>query len=80
MIVHQANIQKGEWILIHGIGGGVGIAAMQIAKNLGAKIIGTASSAKFDRIKKMEILNLLTIEMRILTNVFFQLLMDMGQM
>ena len=52
MIVHQANIQKGEWILIHGIGGGVGMAAMQIAKYLGAKIIGTASSGKFDRIKK----------------------------
>jgi len=54
MIVHQANIQKGEWILIHGVGGGVGIAAMQIAKHLGAKIIGTASAGKFGRIKKIE--------------------------
>ena len=52
MIVHQANVKNGEWILIHGIGGGVGIAAMQIAKFLGAKIIGTASSGKFDEIRK----------------------------
>ena len=38
------EIRKDETILIHGIGGGVGIAALQIANKIGAKIIGTASA------------------------------------
>lgn len=53
MIVHQANLQEKEWILIHGIGGGVGIAAAQLAKHFGAKIIGTASGNKFKRLKEI---------------------------
>ncbi len=41
---HLAQIQKGERILIHGAAGGVGIAAIQIARAMGAKIFATAGS------------------------------------
>ena len=43
-LVHQARLQKGEWVLIHGAAGGVGIAAMQIARLLGARIAATVST------------------------------------
>lgn len=41
---HLAHLQPGEKILIHGAAGGVGIAAIQIAKWLGAEIYATAGS------------------------------------
>ena len=59
MMVHQAAIREGEWFLIHGIGGGVGIAALQIAKNLNLKIIGTSSGWKHDRIREMGVEHLI---------------------
>jgi len=43
-LVHQARIQAGEWVLIHGAAGGVGIAAMQIARLFGARIAATVST------------------------------------
>lgn len=39
----QLNAKKGEKILIHGIGGGVGFQALQVAKQMGLYVIGTAS-------------------------------------
>ena len=42
-----------EWCLVHNAAGDVGIVAVQIAKALGAKVIGTAgSSEKLDVVKK----------------------------
>ncbi len=43
-LFQKAKVTKGETVLIHGASGGVGIAAIQFAKNAGLKIIGTASS------------------------------------
>ncbi len=43
-LVHMAQIQPGEWVLIHGAAGGVGLAAMQIARLRGARIVATVSS------------------------------------
>lgn len=45
-LIEIANIQKDELILIHAGASGVGSAAIQIAKNLGAYVICTASLAK----------------------------------
>ncbi|KMW47025.1 type I polyketide synthase [Ralstonia insidiosa] len=39
-----ARIRKGERVLVHGAAGGVGIAAVQLARHLGAEVFATASS------------------------------------
>jgi NADPH:quinone reductase-like Zn-dependent oxidoreductase/acyl carrier protein len=43
-LTHLARLEAGETVLIHGGAGGVGLAAIQIAKSRGAKIIATAGS------------------------------------
>jgi NADPH:quinone reductase len=43
-LFQKARAQKGETVLIHGASGGVGVAAIQWAKNAGLKVFGTASS------------------------------------
>jgi NADPH:quinone reductase-like Zn-dependent oxidoreductase len=71
----MANITAGETVLIHGAGGGVGIAATQLARLRGATIIGTASSAKHDAIRRQGVDHAIdyrqadvTAEVRRLTN------------
>lgn len=44
--VTQLGLKQGQTLLINGIGGGVGVAAAQIARDLGINVIGTASEAK----------------------------------
>ena len=43
-LVRRAQLQSGEWLLVHGAAGGVGLAAVDLGKYLGAKVIATASS------------------------------------
>jgi NADPH2:quinone reductase len=43
---HLLNVQAGETLLVHGGAGGVGIAAIEIGKILGARVIATAGSAE----------------------------------
>ncbi len=43
-LVHLAQLREGETVLIHGGAGGVGLAALQIAKWRGARVITTAGS------------------------------------
>jgi NADPH2:quinone reductase len=45
-LVLRAQIQPGEWLLVHAAAGGVGIAAVQIGRALGARIIATAGGAE----------------------------------
>lgn len=45
-LVQRGNLISGETVLIHGASGGVGSIAIQIAKYLGAKVIGTAGTKK----------------------------------
>ncbi len=44
MLISKAALQPGEWVLIHGIGGGVSLAALQIAVHVGARAIVTSHS------------------------------------
>ena len=44
--VTQLGLKEGQTLLINGIGGGVGVAAAQIARDLGINVIGTASEDK----------------------------------
>ncbi|MGO9047462.1 MAG: synaptic vesicle VAT-1 family membrane protein [Xanthobacteraceae bacterium] len=46
LCVVMGSLKRGETVLVHSVGGGVGIAATQIAKHIGATVIGTASAAK----------------------------------
>src|SRR5262245_6171995 len=43
-LVRRAALQPGEWLLVHGAAGGVGLSAVQIGKALGARVIATAST------------------------------------
>ena len=40
----RAQLAAGEWLLVHGAAGGVGLSAVEIGKAMGAKVIGTAST------------------------------------
>ena len=53
MIFDLGNLQDKDTFLIHGAGGGVGTAAIQLAKTKNIKIIGTSSSWKHDELIKM---------------------------
>ncbi|HYY75509.1 MAG TPA: zinc-binding dehydrogenase [Gaiellaceae bacterium] len=44
MLVTRAGLREGEWVLVWGIGGGIGTASLQIAKALGARVIATSGS------------------------------------
>lgn len=50
-LIIMGSLRKGDRVLIHAAGGGVGISATQIARNEGAKIFGTASASKHDAIR-----------------------------
>jgi NADPH:quinone reductase-like Zn-dependent oxidoreductase len=50
LVVAMGGLKAGETVLIHSAGGGVGIAATQIAKHIGAKVIGTASAGKHEQL------------------------------
>jgi NADPH:quinone reductase len=44
-LITRGRLQAGERVLIHAVGSGVGTAAAQLAKHLGARVIGTSRSA-----------------------------------
>jgi NADPH:quinone reductase-like Zn-dependent oxidoreductase len=52
-LVDVAQVQKGQRVLIHAAGGGVGHLAVQIAKGLGAHVIATASAGKAELVRSL---------------------------
>jgi NADPH:quinone reductase-like Zn-dependent oxidoreductase len=52
-LIGYGSLQPGERVLIHSAGGGVGIAAIQIAKRVGVEVYGTASPGKHARIGEL---------------------------
>jgi len=53
-----AELQAGERVLIHAAAGGVGMAAVQIARHLGAEIYATASPGKWDALRALGVVNI----------------------
>jgi NADPH2:quinone reductase len=51
-LFQKAQGKSGETVLVHGASGGVGVAAIQWAKNAGLKVIGTASSDEGKKLVK----------------------------
>ena len=56
MLIGQGRLRAGEWLLIAGVSSGVGVAALQAAKALGAKVIGTSGSD--DKLQRLKTLGL----------------------
>lgn len=52
-LVDIADVQAGQRVLVHAAGGGVGHIAVQIAKQLGAYVIGTASLGKHEFVRDL---------------------------
>lgn len=52
-LVDRANVRTGQQVLIHGGAGGVGQAAVQLAKARGAKVYATGSAASLDFIRSL---------------------------
>jgi NADPH2:quinone reductase len=53
-LVRRARLDPGEWVLVHGAAGGVGLAAVDLAKALGARVIAaSASDAKLEQVKAL---------------------------
>ena len=54
MLLDQGRLKAGEWTLVTGISSGVGVSALQAAKAIGARVIGTSGSAeKIARLKPL---------------------------
>jgi NADPH:quinone reductase-like Zn-dependent oxidoreductase len=56
MLVTQGRLARDEWLLVTGVSSGVGVASLQAAKALGAKVAGTSGSA--DKLAKLAPLGL----------------------
>jgi myxalamid-type polyketide synthase MxaB len=54
-LVELARLKPGERVLIHAAAGGVGLAAVQVAREAGAEIFATASPGKWDYLKSIGI-------------------------
>ncbi|QKW65461.1 type I polyketide synthase [Streptomyces sp. NA03103] len=52
-LVDLARVRPGESVLIHAAAGGVGLAALQLARHLGAEVYATASPGKWDVLRAM---------------------------
>jgi NADPH:quinone reductase-like Zn-dependent oxidoreductase len=53
-LVHHLRIEAGDTVLIHGASGGVGSFALQIARALKARVLGTASEANHDYLQGLD--------------------------
>ena len=45
-LIELGQLKPGQWVLVHGASGGVGLAAVDLAKALGARVIAASTSAE----------------------------------
>ncbi|MEU2287797.1 NADP-dependent oxidoreductase [Streptomyces sp. NPDC013178] len=53
VLTRALQVKRGETVLIHAAAGGVGSIAVQLARHLGARVIGTASEANHDFVRSL---------------------------
>jgi NADPH:quinone reductase-like Zn-dependent oxidoreductase len=53
VLIKVLQVKRGETVLIHAAAGGVGSIAVQLARHLGARVIGTASEANHDFVRSL---------------------------
>jgi NADPH2:quinone reductase len=54
LLVQQGKLKADHWLLVNGVSSGVGVASLQMAKALGAKVIGTSGSqSKLDKLSPL---------------------------
>ncbi|OBH07866.1 polyketide synthase [Mycobacterium sp. E2699] len=51
--IHLAEVRPGQRVLVHAAAGGVGMAAVQLARHLGLEVFATASRGKWDTLRAM---------------------------
>jgi NADPH:quinone reductase len=51
-LLHASGARAGETVLLHGAAGAVGVMVLQQARHLGVRVIGTASPANFDFVRR----------------------------
>ena len=73
LLVVMGSLSAEESVLVHNVGGGVGIAALDIAKHIGATIYGTASGRKHDFLRERGLDH--AIDYR--NNDWYEVLMDL---
>ena len=52
-LLQKANLQPGQKVLIHGASGGIGSAAVQIARHLGAEVTGVCGTTRLEYVKSL---------------------------
>ncbi|MFL6130218.1 MAG: SDR family NAD(P)-dependent oxidoreductase, partial [Mycobacteriales bacterium] len=56
-LVDLAGLRRGERLLVHAAAGGVGMAAVQLARHLGAEVYATASPPKWDAVRALGVVD-----------------------
>jgi NADPH:quinone reductase len=51
-LLHTSSARKGETVLLHGAAGAVGVSVLQQARVMGVRVVGTASRANFDFVRR----------------------------
>ncbi|GAA1438391.1 NADP-dependent oxidoreductase [Leifsonia poae] len=51
-MLHVVRAAEGETVLLHGASGAVGVSVLQQARALGVRVVGTASEARFDEVRR----------------------------
>jgi synaptic vesicle membrane protein VAT-1 len=52
MLVVMGSVQPGNRVLVHGVGGGLGLAVLKLCQILGAEVLGTASPEKHEALRE----------------------------